>query len=137
MINKKMLVLGIAFTIFTSNEIIASPIESSSQTYVPNFTSFAGIMTYIQSFNKNKVVNSTDKKLNITSCYGLAVNNCGRTEEKCFNVTVNPHSTWEDSWSPVKTCFFRHAGNYSIMAYSIVYGDAKSRQDSYATVIVR
>lgn len=137
MISKKMLVLGIALVIFANKEIIASPIESSSQTYVPNFTGFTNNMIYIQSYNNNKVINSTDKAVHITACYGLAVNNCGRTQEKCFKVTVNPHSTWEDSWSPVKTCFFRYAGNYAVRSYAIIEGDTKSFQDAFATVIVR
>ena len=89
MLNKKILVLGIAFTIFTSNEIMANPIEAVSRAQVSNFTGFTNNMIYIESYNTNKVTNSTDKPLHITACYGISVDNCGRNQERCFKVTVN------------------------------------------------
>jgi len=136
MINKKLLFLGAITFIAFANEGMANTVTATSRAIVSNFTGFTNTMTYVESYNTNEVMNLTDNPLHIRACYGISVDNCGKDEERCFKVTVNPHGTWQDHWIPKKSCHFNYIGNYNIRAYSTVSGDAQSSYDAYATVMV-
>lgn len=137
MISKKKLTLGmIVFIAFINGQALASQVQATSNAQVSNFSGFTNTVTYIQSYNTNEVNNQTDKPLYVRACYGISIDNCGRDEERCFKVKVNPHGIWKDHWLPKKTCHFNYIGNYNIRAYSTVSGDAVSSYNAYATVIV-
>jgi hypothetical protein len=137
MINKKLIFLGAITFIAFANEVMANQVTATSHAQVSNFTGFPNTMTYIQSYNTNEVINLTDKPIHIRACYGISVDNCGKDEERCFKVTVNPKGGWQDHWMPKKTCHFNYTGNYNIRAYSTISGDTVSSYNAYGTVIVR
>lgn len=119
---------------------IANPAAKSNVIMPSMFYTAARQETYIGSMNFNEITNDTEKLITAWVQYNICIDGCG-CDPHHWRITVNPHSSWHNSWQPGKHCEYLHPGTrYQVKAEAVVDGldGAKLHSEctAYATVQV-